>query len=99
MPLVPNMPAGVMTPQSIDAVRDDRGNPATKNLFVAGYGPGTTEETLRELVAQHANVIGVILKGTFSFVNTSDRAEAVVARQNLGGTMLNGGGETDDACM
>ena len=29
--------------------------------------------------------------GTFSFVNTSDKMEAVVARQSLSGSMLNGG--------
>ena len=32
-PLVPKMPAQV---PNADSVRDDRGNPATKNLFVAG---------------------------------------------------------------
>jgi RNA recognition motif-containing protein len=80
-----------MSAASVDAARDDRGNPATKNLFVAGYGSGTTELQLREVFGQHANVIGVILKGAFSFVNTSDRAMAVRARDMLGGTMLNGG--------
>mmetsp|Transcript_28174 Transcript_28174/g.79051 ORF Transcript_28174/g.79051 Transcript_28174/m.79051 type:complete len:811 (-) Transcript_28174:102-2534(-) len=82
-------------PQSNDAdfahVRDDRGNTATKNLFVAGYGHGTTEAQLRDLVSAHATVIGVIMKGTFSFVNTSDKASAVAARQALTGTMFNGG--------
>lgn len=76
---------------NVDSVRDDRGNPATKNLFVAGYGPGTTEQQLRDIFGQYANVIGVILKGTFSFVNTSDRTMAVRAREMLGNTMLNGG--------
>ena len=72
-------------------VRDDRGNPATKNLFVAGYGPGTTEQQIRELFGQHANIIGIIVKGTFSFVNTSDRLQAIAAREALSGSMLNGG--------
>lgn len=84
----PNLPAVV---PNVDAVRDDRGNPATKNLFVAGYGPGTTEQNIRDMFSQYTNVIGVVSKGSFTFVNTSDRASAVVARQMLGGNMVNGG--------
>lgn len=80
--------AGVM---NVDAVRDDRGNPATKNLFVAGYGPGTTEQQLRDVFGQHVEVIGVVLKGTFTFVNTSDRESAVRARNALSGQVVNGG--------
>lgn len=76
---------------NVDSVKDDRGNPATKNLFVAGYGPGTTEEQVRDLFALHAEVVGVVLKGTFTFVNTADKSQAVAARQALSGTMLNGG--------
>jgi hypothetical protein len=68
-PAATAMPSGGQT-TNVDSVRDDRGNPATKNLFVAGYGPGTTEPELRELVGQYANVTGVVLKGSFSFVNT-----------------------------
>ena len=84
---------GVPPPGDIDVsqVRDDRGNPATKNLFVAGYGQGTTEYQLRDVFGQHAQIIGIIVKGTFSFVNTADRASAVRARQLLSGTVLNGG--------
>lgn len=115
-PAAPGMTASVPNP---DTVRDDRGNPATKNLFVAGkrgfhalayrstcfpvllilvvfffipgYGHGTTEQQLRELVGQYANVTGVVSKGAFSFVNTTDRNHAVLARQMLGGTVFNGG--------
>jgi RNA recognition motif-containing protein len=76
---------------NIDSVRDDRGNGATKNLFVAGYGPGTNEQMLRELFGQFSVVTGVVSKGNFAFVNTSDRHGAVVAREHLGGTMFNGG--------
>ena len=75
----------------VDNIRDDRGNPATKNLFVAGYGAGTSENQIRDLFAQHATIIGIILKGTFSFVNTSDKLNAIRAREALSGTMLNGG--------
>lgn len=89
----PPGPGGLaaMSQQNIDSVRDDRGNPATKNLFVAGYGAGTTEEQLRDLFGQYANVIGVVLKGSFSFVNTSDLSQSIQARQMLGGTTFNGG--------
>jgi RNA recognition motif-containing protein len=66
LPTVPPMPQ-----INADSYRDDKGNPATKNLFVAGYGPGTTEIQLRQLFSQYAQVTGVVLKGTFSFVNTS----------------------------
>jgi hypothetical protein len=66
VPTVPPMPQ-----INADSYRDDKGNPATKNLFVAGYGPGTTEIQLRQLFSQYAQVTGVVLKGTFSFVNTS----------------------------
>jgi len=87
-------PPAVRTPAAavdVSSVRDDRGNPATKNLFVAGYGQGTTELQLRDVFGQHAQIIGIILKGTFSFVNTLDKAAAVRAREQLSGTMLNGG--------
>mmetsp|Transcript_13655 Transcript_13655/g.31039 ORF Transcript_13655/g.31039 Transcript_13655/m.31039 type:complete len:703 (+) Transcript_13655:1410-3518(+) len=77
--------------QNVDHVRDDRGNPATKNLFVAGYGPGVAEEQLRDLFNQHAKVVGVVLKGNFTFVNTAHKAEAVRAREMLQGQNLNGG--------
>lgn len=89
-PSMAGMPTA-MPPVDANTVRDDRGNPATKNLFVAGYGPGTTELQIRDLFGQYANIVGIIMKGTFSFVNTSDRNMAVAARQALGGTMMNGG--------
>ena len=72
-------------------VRDDRGNPATKNLFVAGYGPGTNEAQIQGLFAQHATITGIILKGTFSFVNTDSKESAIHCREVLSGSMLNGG--------
>jgi RNA recognition motif-containing protein len=75
----------------IEAVRDDRGNAPTKNLFVAGYGAGTTEQQLRDIFGLHCSVIGVILKGNFSFVNTSTIGDAVRSRAALQGTNLNGG--------
>ena len=90
-PPPPPQPQGQTTYANVDHVRDDRGNAATKNLFVAGYGQGTTEIQLRDFFSQHAQVVGVILKGNFSFVNTSHKAEAVKAREMLQGQPLNGG--------
>ena len=72
-------------------VKDDRGNSPTKNLFVAGYGVGTTEQNLRDAVGQYATVISVVMKGTFAFVNTNDKEAAIIARQSLTGQPLNGG--------
>ena len=60
-------------------------------IFKKGYGPGTTEHQLRDLVGQFAHVTGVVSKGAFAFVNTTDRNDAVMARERLGGTMYNGG--------
>jgi RNA recognition motif-containing protein len=90
-PLQLVMPPPPQPEISVDNARDDRGNPATKNLFVAGYGQGTTEQELRDLFSTYSEVTGVISKGNFSFVNTADRAAAVRARQALSGSMFNGG--------
>lgn len=92
-PVAPVPPAPVTATGDIDfeSVRDDRGNPATKNLFVAGYGPGTTEQQIRDFFSQHCTVTGCVLKGTFAFVNTADRGTAVNVRQILSGSTLNGG--------
>ena len=64
---------------------------ATKNLFVAGYGHGTTEQQLREVFSQHCQVTGTVMKGNFSFVNTADRKSSVIAREGLTGAVINGG--------
>ncbi len=73
------------------SVRDDRGNVATRNLFVAGYGPGTTDQQLRQVFSQHCQVTGIVMKGSFSFVNTSEKKAAVEAREALVGANVNGG--------
>lgn len=82
---------GGQGPPPGDDVRDDRGNPATKNLFVAGYGPGTTEQMVRDFFGQYATIVGVVMKGTFSFVNTSAKEGAIRARESLMNTVMNGG--------
>merc|ERR1711865_318084 len=82
-------PQGQIT--DISLVRDDRGNAATKNLFVAGYGQATDEQQLRELFTAHTQITAIISKGTFSFINTTSKEAAVYTRSQLGGTMLNGG--------
>jgi len=85
------LPRNVLGQIDYDAVRDDRGNPATKNLFVAGYGQMTTEQELRDLFNQQTQVTGVVLKGSFAFVNTAERTSAVHAREALTGAVVNGG--------
>jgi RNA recognition motif-containing protein len=71
-------------------VKDDRGNPATKNLFVAGYGPGTTEHQIRQLFSQFGQVTGTVMKPSYAFVNFSSKETAIAARQSLMGQSLNG---------
>jgi RNA recognition motif-containing protein len=90
-PSLPGVPAQTSSNGDISNVRDDRGNPATKNLFVAGYGQGTSEALLRQVFSPHCEIVGVIMKGTFSFINTAEKGQAVRAREMLSGTMLNGG--------
>ena len=85
-----SLPRNAMGQVDYDQVRDDRGNPATKNLFVAGYGVGTTEQQLKETFGQYCTVVSVAMKSTFSFVNTSDRNAACIARASLAGQQLNG---------
>lgn len=75
----------------VSQIKDDRGNPATKNLFVAGYGPGTTEQQLKDCFGQYVSVGSIVLKNTFAFVNTVDKEAAVLARSSLLGQSLNGG--------
>lgn len=85
------LPRNILGQIDYDAVRDDRGNPATKNLFVAGYGQGTSDHDLRELFSQHTQVTGIVNKGNFSFVNTVERMSAVHAREALTGAVVKGG--------
>ena len=74
-----------------NSVCDDRGNPATRNLFVAGYGPGTTEQQIRETFSQFCQVTGIVMKNNFAFVNSSEKKSAVQAREALTGAQVNGG--------
>lgn len=75
----------------VESVRDDRGNPATRNLFVAGYGSGTTEQQIKETFSQFCHVTGIVMKSSFSFVNTAEKKAAVQAREALTGAQVNGG--------
>jgi len=86
------LPTNSLGQVDYDQVRDDRGNPATKNLFVAGYGPGTSENDLRDTFARIVTVVSVVKKNDkFAFVNTTDREAAVEARETLKGTVVQGG--------
>lgn len=46
---------------------------------------------MKDVFGQYATVVSVVMKGTFSFVNTTDRDAAVIARASLSGKQLNGG--------
>jgi RNA recognition motif-containing protein len=73
-------------------VKDERGNPATRNLYVYGYGPGTCKAQLKKLFSNFVTIIDIfVMKEGYSFVNTTNRKEAILARQQLTGTALNGG--------
>ena len=85
------LPMNALGQIDYDNVRDDRGNPATKNLFVAGYGAGTTEQELKNIFNQHTQVSSIVIKGNFAFVNTIEKNTAVAARQALIGATVNGG--------
>jgi hypothetical protein len=74
----------------LNRFRDAKGNRATKNLFVFGYGPGVSPLQLRNLCSQHATLVDVFVKSGFSFVNTASREQAVLAREKLSGFILNG---------
>lgn len=87
----PILPRNALGQIDYDSITDDRGNPATRNLFVAGYGPGTTEQMLRDAFSPYTVVTAIVQKTTFSFVNTSDRESAVRAREALLGKFMNGG--------
>jgi hypothetical protein len=72
-------------------LRDAKGNRATKNLYVFGYGPGVSPQQLRKVFSQYATLVDVFVKGGFSFVNTASREQAILAREMLSGFELNGG--------
>lgn len=92
-PAIPTapLPRDALGQVDYNAVRDDRGNVATKNLFVAGYGPGTTEQQLKDTFSQFCHVTGIVMKNSFSFVNTAEKKSAVEAREALRGVTVNGG--------
>jgi len=72
--------------------RDDEvGNLVTANLYVHGYGSGTSKKQIRNLFSQYTDVVGVSVKNGYSYVRTLDREGAIFARQKLNGTQWNGG--------
>ena len=60
------------------------------NLHLSGYGPTTTNEEIIALFAPYVQVIEVVPKGNFSFVNTRDPEGAKRAREALNGSLLGG---------
>jgi hypothetical protein len=95
-PLSPRYNTSVLAAGSVEEpvfnrLRDAKGNRATKNLYVFGYGPGVSPQQLRKLFSEHATLVDVFVKVSFSFVNTASREQAVLAREKLSGFVLNGG--------
>jgi hypothetical protein len=72
--------------------KDDTATPS-KNLYVCGYGPGTTTVEIEKLFSTYCRVISVHAKrnNIYMFVNTTDVSAAVKARDALNGTKVNGG--------
>jgi len=71
---------------------DVKGQPATRNLFVCGYGIKTTKLQLQIAFSKHADVKGVMMKEGYAFVHTASRDSAILARDRLHGTTLNNQG-------
>jgi hypothetical protein len=74
---------------------DERGNVASSNLHVSGFGIGTTKQAVYHLFkpfCQHLEVVSKV-KGAqcYMFVNTGSTEEAVDARLQLHGKVLNEG--------
>ena len=65
---------------------------ATRNLFLSNFGTATADE-LFHLVSPHSQVVDVVMKDKYAFVNTTSVAGAIYAKTNLenhyvGGQML-----------
>lgn len=83
--------AAVETP-GYTSFRDVKGNPATRNLYVCGYGPKTTKAQLQTAFSKYAGVKEVFLmEEGYAFVNTTSREKAILARDSLQGTKLHEG--------
>lgn len=62
---------------------------ATRNLHVCNYGEGVTVEQLRALFDLHCEVLDVVFKEDYCFVNTSSVHGAVAAKHFLQGVLVN----------
>jgi hypothetical protein len=77
--------------------QDQKGNPASRNLHVSGYGPETTKRDIWKLFTPFVKVIEVVPRGaigysySYMFVNTAKKNDAVLARTKLNGKFFNGG--------
>ena len=60
-------------------------------LIAISSAQGTTEQQLKDFFGRYANVVSIIMKSSFAFVNTLDKQAAVTARASLMGQQLNGG--------
>ena len=67
--------------------------PPHKNLYVSGYGEGTTTKEMEQIFSKHCTVLNVVSyhKNRYMFVNTWNVASATKAMRALDGTIVNGG--------
>ena len=81
------------TRYSFNALVDENGNLATRNLHVSGYGIATTPKQIEKLFSQYACVVEVVPKLNIRcmFVHTADRDHAIRARHHLIGARVNDG--------
>lgn len=80
----PGISMPVLKPRSYRGEQNGDGN-----LHLSGYGP-TNELEIIQLFAPYLKVDEIVMKGTFSFVNSSDPNGAQTAMQALQGAFLGG---------
>lgn len=66
------------------------GSTPSRNLYVSGFGAQTSAQEIKDMFAEYCEVIDVIVKGKFAFVNTMSMEGAAAALQKLQGVSLGG---------
>jgi len=62
---------------------------ATRNLFMANYGPARLDE-VRSMFSQFCQVLDIIVKDTYAFVHTTSVIGAMEAKRHLEGAYVGG---------
>ena len=66
------------------------GSTPSRNLYIGGFGMHTSAQEINELFSEYCEVIDVVIKGKFAFVNTMAMEGASVALAKLQGATLGG---------